>query len=180
MRAASGEPRRSKTIKVGTRGAESLSAVWCFPSVSTKKGIHIKPGRRGQIGRLSYNSDWKDKYMSKKIYKGDIYYADLRPVVGSEQGGIRPVLIIQNNIGNFYSPTVIVAAISAKVTVKPKMPTHVYVGTYTGLESESVILVEQIRTIDKIRLLEFVGKISAEDMKQVERCLIIGFAIKRI
>ena len=93
------------------------------------------------------------------VKRGDIYYADLSPVVGSEQGGIRPVLIIQNDVGNKYSPTVIAAAITSRIN-KAKMPTHIELSANEyGLNKDSVILLEQIRTIDKRRLREKIGKI---------------------
>ena len=92
--------------------------------------------------------------MDSNIKRGDIYYADLSPVVGSEQGGIRPVLIVQNNVGNRYSPTVIAAAITSQIN-KAKMPTHITVGAPNyGLTKDSIILTEQIRTLDKRRLRE--------------------------
>lgn len=93
------------------------------------------------------------------VKRGDIYYADLSPVVGSEQGGIRPVLVIQNDIGNKYSPTVIAAAITSQIN-KAKMPTHIELAAKDyGLNKDSVILLEQIRTIDKRRLREKIGRI---------------------
>ena len=93
------------------------------------------------------------------VKRGDMFYADLIPVVGSEQGGVRPVLIIQNDLGNKYSPTVIAAAITSQ-TNKTKLPTHIEIGENTsGLKSNSVVLTEQIRTIDKSRLKEKIGHI---------------------
>ena len=102
------------------------------------------------------------------IKRGDMFYADLSPVVGSEQGGIRPVLIVQNDTGNKYSPTVIAAAITSQ-TGKAKLPTHIEIGTTVGngLKSDSVVLTEQIRTIDKSRLKEKIGHI--EDNKLMEK-----------
>ena len=88
-----------------------------------------------------------------KVKRGDIFYADLSPVVGSEQGGVRPVLVVQNDIGNKYSPTVIIAAITSQMN-KVKLPTHVEVSAEFGLPKNSVVLLEQIRTIDKKRLRE--------------------------
>ena len=97
--------------------------------------------------------------MDSNIKRGDIYYADLSPVVGSEQGGIRPVLIVQNNVGNRYSPTVIAAAITSQIN-KAKMPTHITVGAPNyGLTKDSIILTEQIRTLDKRRLREKMGSL---------------------
>ena len=112
--------------------------------------------------------------MSKR---GDIFYADLSPVIGSEQGGIRPVLIIQNDIGNKYSPTVIVAAITSQIG-KAKMPTHIEIpGKDQGLTRDSVVLLEQIRTVDKKRLREKIGHIDSIQMKKVDRALGISLAL---
>ena len=112
------------------------------------------------------------------IKRGDKFYADLSPVVGSEQGGIRPVLIIQNDLGNKYSPTVIAAAITSQ-TNKTKLPTHIELGENTsGLKSNSVVLAEQIRTIDKSRLKEKIGHI--EDSKiinQLNNALGVSFGL---
>lgn len=112
----------------------------------------------------------------RTIHRGEIYYADLNPVVGSEQGGIRPVLILQNEVGNWFSPTVIVAAMTARGG-KAHLPTHVPVGTDSGLRRPSLVLAEQVRTIDKSRLLERVGSLSPEEQKQVDRALLISFAL---
>ncbi|UDM32766.1 type II toxin-antitoxin system PemK/MazF family toxin [Lentilactobacillus laojiaonis] len=108
--------------------------------------------------------------------RGDVFYADLSPVVGSEQGGMRPVLIIQNDVGNHYSPTIIVAAITAKIT-KPKMPTHVGITEVDGVERPSVILLEQIRTIDKQRLREKVTHLSDAVMLEVDKALEISIGV---
>lgn len=113
-----------------------------------------------------------------EIKRGEIYYADLSPVVGSEQGGIRPVLIIQNNVGNKYSPTVIVAAITSKIA-KAKIPTHIELkASDYGLIKDSVALLEQIRTIDKRRLKEKIGFVDGFVMKNIDNALLIslGFA----
>ena len=111
------------------------------------------------------------------VKRGDIYYADLSPVVGSEQGGLRPVLIIQNDVGNKYSPTVIAAAITSKLG-KSKMPTHidVYADKF-GLAKDSVILLEQIRTIDKKRLKEKMGHLDTGVMQQVNAALSVSFGL---
>lgn len=114
------------------------------------------------------------------VKRGDIYYADLSPVVGSEQGGIRPVLIIQNDIGNKYSPTVIVAAITSQIN-KAKLPTHIEISSDEyGLNKDSVILLEQIRTIDKKRLKEKIGHINDELMMSINEGLTISFGLKDI
>ena len=108
------------------------------------------------------------------VKRGDIYYADLSPVVGSEQGGIRPVLVIQNDIGNKYSPTVIAAAITSQIN-KAKMPTHIELAAKDyGLNKDSVILLEQIRTIDKRRLREKIGRIDDGLMASVNNALSIS------
>lgn len=112
------------------------------------------------------------------IKRGDIFYADLSPVIGSEQGGIRPVLIIQNDLGNHFSPTVIIAAITAKMA-KPKLPTHIGISAdCTGIEKDSVILMEQIRTIDKSRLKEKVCFLDEEIMAQVNAALKISVGVE--
>lgn len=111
------------------------------------------------------------------LKRGEIYYADLSPVVGSEQGGVRPVLIVQNDIGNKYSPTVIAAAITSQRD-KAKLPTHIELNAQNcGLAKNSVVLLEQIRTIDKKRLKEKMGKLDHESMSAVDRALSISFGL---
>ena len=111
------------------------------------------------------------------IRRGDIFYADLSPVVGSEQGGLRPVLIVQNDTGNKYSPTVIAAAITSKMS-KAKLPTHIDVlGNQVGLLKDSVILLEQIRTIDKVRLKEKMGHLDDLKMNEVNNAINISFGL---
>lgn len=108
------------------------------------------------------------------IHRGDIYYADLRPVVGSEQGGVRPVLIIQNDIGNKHSPTVFCAAITSQMN-KAKLPTHVELDSSRyALVKDSVVLLEQLRTIDKKRLRDKVCHLDREILQKVERALLIS------
>ena len=113
------------------------------------------------------------------IKRGDMFYADLSPVVGSEQGGIRPVLVIQNNIGNKYSPTVIVSAITSQLN-KNKLPTHIELDSEEfGLKADSIILTEQIRTIDKSRLKEKIGHINdAKVMSQIDNALGVSFGLE--
>ena len=113
------------------------------------------------------------------IKRGDMFYADLSPVVGSEQGGIRPVLIIQNNVGNKYSPTVIAAAITSQ-TNKTKLPTHIEINSEEcGLKSDSVVLAEQIRTIDKSRLKEKIGHIENEQIiNKINNALGVSFGLE--
>ena len=111
------------------------------------------------------------------IKRGDIFYADLSPVVGSEQGGLRPVLIVQNDVGNRYSPTVIAAAITSRMG-KAKLPTHIdVVGTEAGLAKDSVILLEQIRTIDKKRLKEKMGHLDEGTMHNVNDAIGVSFGL---
>lgn len=107
------------------------------------------------------------------IKRGDLYYADLSPVIGSEQGGVRPVLIVQNDIGNKYSPTIIAAAITSQIK-KSKLPTHIELDTTCGLSKDSVVLIEQIRTIDKQRLKEKIGSIDENLMKKVNSALMVS------
>ena len=117
--------------------------------------------------------------MTEKIVrKGDIFYADLSPVIGSEQGGIRPVVILQNDVGNRFSQTTIVAIITSRLN-KAKLPTHIVIDSNNyGLNKKSVILVEQVRTIDKRRIKEKLGKLSEEDLKKIDRAILISFGIK--
>lgn len=111
------------------------------------------------------------------VKRGDIFYADLSPVVGSEQGGVRPVLIIQNDVGNRYSPTVICAAITSQIN-KAKLPTHIEIDCCKySLVKDSVVLLEQIRTIDKKRLREKIGHLDIELMKKIDKALIISVGL---
>lgn len=113
-----------------------------------------------------------------RIYKGDMFYADLTPVVGCEQGGIRPVLIIQNDIGNRYSPTVIVAAITSRME-KSHLPTHIRLCSQQyGLRQNSLVLLEQVRTIDRSRLREYIGHLNDPQMQQVNEALAVSFGLE--
>lgn len=115
--------------------------------------------------------------MNSQIRRGDIYYADLSPVVGSEQGGMRPVLIIQNDVGNKYSPTVIAAAITSRMS-KTRLPTHIDIyAERAGLARDSVILLEQIRTLDKRRLRERMGHLDDVIMDRVNNAIAVSFGI---
>lgn len=107
------------------------------------------------------------------IKRGDLYYADLSPVIGSEQGGIRPVLIVQNDIGNKHSPTIIAAAITSQIN-KAKLPTHIELDTTCGLPKDSVVLTEQIRTLDKRRLMDKIGTLDESLMQRVNSALLIS------
>lgn len=111
------------------------------------------------------------------VKRGEIYYADLSPVVGSEQGGMRPVLIVQNDVGNRYSPTVIAAAITSQ-REKAKLPTHIELQSHeTGLARDSVVLLEQIRTLDKRRLKERMGRLDEGQMRLINKALSVSFGI---
>ena len=112
------------------------------------------------------------------IRKGDIYYADLTPVVGSEQGGVRPILIVQNDIGNRHSPTVIAAAITSKQDKHP-LPTHVPLDKLPRLHRDSIVLLEQVRTIDRSRLREYIGRLEPEALRDVDRALAVSFGLEQ-
>ncbi|MEG0751065.1 MAG: type II toxin-antitoxin system PemK/MazF family toxin [Oscillospiraceae bacterium] len=112
--------------------------------------------------------------METTYLRGGMYYANLEPGVGSEQNGHRPVVIIQNNIGNKYSPTVIVAAITGKVGIKAKLPTHYYIGAGDGLEQPSIVLLEQLRTIDKKRLESYIGHLSQKHIDGINHALAVS------
>ncbi|MDR0947870.1 MAG: type II toxin-antitoxin system PemK/MazF family toxin [Ruminococcus sp.] len=113
---------------------------------------------------------------NENVRRGDIYYADLSPVVGSEQGGMRPVLIIQNDTGNKYSPTVIAAAITSQKT-KTNLPTHIPLASDCGLAKDSIVLAEQVRTLDKHRLKEKIGTLPSAAMTDVNRALSVSFGL---
>lgn len=115
--------------------------------------------------------------MNRTYKRGEIYNANLNPVIGSEQGGTRPVLIISNDTGNKYSPTVIVAAITSRVGTKKKLPTHTEIGEFTGLDKYSVVLLEQVRTIDKSRLSQMIGTMPVNIMGQVDKALAISVSL---
>jgi len=116
--------------------------------------------------------------MERKIRRGDMFYADLTPTIGSEQDGIRPVLIIQNNDGNKHSKTVIAVIITSKVSSKAKLPTHCPVKAQQGLGRDSLVLLEQIRTIDKTRLKEYIGALDGEAMSEVDKALAVSVGLR--
>lgn len=129
------------------------------------------------IGKNWYWNQIYGEWISVQVKRGDIYYADLSPVVGSEQGGVRPVLIVQNDVGNKYSPTVIAAAVTSQLN-KSKLPTHIAIDAMKyGLPKDSVILTEQIRTIDKRRLKEKIGHIDETLMNSVNDALFVSFGL---
>lgn len=116
--------------------------------------------------------------MKRNIKRGEIYFADLNPVIGSEQGGVRPILIVQNNVGNYYSPTVIGAAITSRQT-KAKLPTHVNIDGCDGLPFRSLVMLEQVRTIDKKRLKRFVGVLDEDMMDSIDKALSVSVGLKK-
>lgn len=115
--------------------------------------------------------------MIRKIKRGDIFYADLNPVIGSEQGGVRPVLIVQNNVGNIHSPTLIVAAVTSRYETKAKLPTHVALDGVEGLKTPSLALLEQLRTIDRRRLRSFVGSVDESTVQEINRALAVSVGL---
>jgi len=117
--------------------------------------------------------------MERTIKRGDIYYAELNPVIGSEQGGKRPILIISNDIGNKHSPTVIVAPITSRVHTKAKLPTHTLIKDFEGLDKNSIILFEQIRTIDKQRLREYLGTLDRRFLDNADKALAISIGLRK-
>ena len=116
--------------------------------------------------------------MNRKIRRGDMFYADLTPAVGSEQSGFRPVLIIQNDTGNKHSQTVIAAIITGRAAKKAKMPTHCPIKAQQGLGRDSLALLEQIRTIDKARLKEYIGTLEGDTMSAVDRALAVSVGLR--
>ena len=116
--------------------------------------------------------------MNTTYLRGQLYYADLNKGVGSEQEGYRPVLIIQNDVGNKYSPTVIVAAVTSKVGVKPKLPTHYFIEANTvGLTAPSIVLLEQLRTLDKRRLERYIGRVDSCHIREINRALAVSVGL---
>lgn len=115
--------------------------------------------------------------MERMIKRGDIFYAELNPVIGSEQGGTRPVLVISNNTGNRHSPTVIIAPITSRTHMKAKLPTHTEVKDFDKLDKDSIILLEQIRTIDKQRLKQYMGMMPDSIMARVDKALAISISL---
>ena len=115
--------------------------------------------------------------MNENISRGQIYLADLEPTIGSEQGGTRPVLILQNDIGNRHSPTTIIAAITSRIYTKPILPTHYMIPSSSGLTHDSIALLEQIRVIDKSRILKYLGTLTPNDMINIDQKIVISLGI---
>ncbi len=129
--------------------------------------------------KLDMPGEFSNKVLQKCLTTTPIYYANLNPVIGSEQGGTRPVLIISNDTGNKHSPTVIVAAITGQIGTKKKLPTHTIVHNVNGLDKDSIILLEQIRTIDKQRLQEYLGTLDGRFLVAVDRALAISVSLEK-
>ncbi len=115
--------------------------------------------------------------MNHTYLRGDMYYADLGHGIGSEQEGYRPVVIIQNNVGNKHSPTVIIASVTSKTDAKPKLPTHYYINAEDGLELPSIVLLEQLRTVDKRRLGDFIGHLSDKHIRGINHALAVSIGL---
>ena len=127
--------------------------------------------------KLTLPAETQERDKKMEVRRGDIYYADLSPVVGSEQGGVRPVLIVQNDVGNKYSPTVIAAAITSK-KFKTQLPTHISVhADECGLAKDSIVLLEQVRTLDKQRLRERMGSLDENEMSKINQALSVSFGL---
>ena len=147
---------------------QSINSV---PAWENESGLTEADFGDGYFFRRSVN------FVDTSVKRGDIYYADLSPVVGSEQGGVRPVLIVQNDTGNRHSPTVIAAAITSQ-TGKARLPTHIELSANTyGLPKESVVLLEQIRTLDKRRLREHMGRLDEAQMQRVDNAIAVSFGL---
>ncbi len=116
--------------------------------------------------------------MKKHIKRGEIYLADLNPYQGSEQGGIRPVLILQNDTGNLYSHTTIIASLTTHIYKKGHLPTHVFISNREDLDHDSIIMCEQIRTIDKSRLIRYLAKVSNKEMQQVDEAIDVSVGVE--
>ena len=127
--------------------------------------------------RLALHIQKEDKYMDRKVRRGDMFYADLTPSVGSEQDGIRPILIIQNDTGNKHSQTVIAAIITSRMATKAKLPTHCHIKAQQGLGRESLVLLEQIRTLDKKRLQEYIGALDGDSMSRIDKALAVSVGL---
>ena len=151
------------------------SCRYIISAVSFSGKMHNMKMRQIKAALLHFQKNQsKSEREQPMVKRGEIYYADLSPVIGSEQGGIRPVLVVQNDVGNRYSPTVIAAAITSKLD-KARMPTHIALDAREhGLSRDSVVLLEQIRTIDKRRLRDKIGELSALDMQRINRALLIS------
>ena len=148
--------------------------------ISRRLPVHTEHRNRRLDAAHTYSGDslrYCREGDSMEVHRGEVFYADLSPVVGSEQGGVRPVLIVQNEIGNRHSPTVIAAAITSRLD-KARLPTHINIrAADTGLAKDSVVLLEQIRTLDKHRLRERAGQITPEDQRRVDQALDVSLGL---
>lgn len=174
----------SKEPKAQSQGGKQI---YHFNTKNNKNNKNAKPTKNNKITnkendvfiqKRDFEPNKKEQKDDKSITRGDLVYADLSPVIGSEQGGVRPVLVIQNDVGNKFSPTTIVAAITS-VKNKSNLPTHVRVGDKNcGLPKESVVLMEQIRTIDKKRLKDKIGRLPDDLLKKIDDALRISISLE--
>jgi len=151
-----------------------------IPVINSAAAWDNESGLTAGHGRGRYYFQRSVNFVDTSVKRGEIYYADLSPVVGSEQGGVRPVLIIQNDTGNRYSPTVIAAAITSQ-TGKARLPTHIElpVEQDCGLTRDSVVLLEQVRTLDKRRLRERMGRVDDQVMEKIDTAIAVSFGLPR-
>lgn len=131
--------------------------------------------------RLFYiEKKFRKEILMRRFSRGELYFANLNPVIGSEQGGCRPVLILQNDVGNRFSSTVIVASVSSKPDKKRRLPVHCYLQAVEGLKCPSVVLLEQLRTIDKCRLKRFIGRLDEDCMGEIDRALAVSVGLTKL
>ena len=149
-----------------------------IPVINSAAAWDNESGLTAGHGRGRYYFQRSVNFVDTSVKRGEIYYADLSPVVGSEQGGVRPVLIIQNDTGNRYSPTIIAAAITSQ-TGKARLPTHIElpVQQECGLTKDSVVLLEQVRTLDKRRLRERMGRVDDQVMEKIDTAIAVSFGL---
>jgi mRNA interferase MazF len=147
------------------------------PGDSQGNSAYVALQRQAGVCALTYIK-MGGLYMERKVKRGDMFFADLTHGVGSEQSGYRPVLIIQNNTGNKHSQTVIATLITSKTVSKAKMPTHCPINAQQRLGRDSLVLLEQIRTIDKARLHEYIGTLDAESMRRIDKALAVSVGLK--
>ena len=155
-------------------GQKNREIVYALPTLNTSLYLAAYIGRKPLP-----KSFGRSNTMELTIKRGDIYYAELNPVIGSEQGGTRPVLIISNDIGNKHSPTVIIAPITSRIHTKAKLPTHTLIKDFDGLDKNSIILFEQIRTIDKQRLREYLGTLDRRFIHYADKALVISIGLAK-
>lgn len=165
------EIESTETVEV-TGGIEEKES----ESMGVEKSVNLEEKKSNKVIDIANKGVTEKKGTTRIVRRGDIFYADLSPVIGSEQGGIRPVVVVQNDISNKYSPTVVVVSITSQIN-KAKLPTHVELSEDNYNIKNSVVLVEQIRTLDKKRLKEKIGQINESDMKKIDKALLIEISL---